>query len=86
MRKPTSNQCQRKTEVSHIVWFNCDHESENNIFADVISKFRFSMPSDQENCSLALHHDNENDIVVRRKMNEFIEIGNITQFWITFKF
>lgn len=38
------------------------------------------MPSDQENCSLALHHDNENDIVVRRKMNEFIEIGNITQF------
>ena len=65
---------------SHIVWFNCDHESENkNIFADVISKFRFSMPSDHEKC-LALQHDNENDIVVRRKINEFIEIGMMKYF------
>lgn len=43
----------------------------------MISKFRFSMPSDHEKCNLALQHDNENDIVVRRKMNEFIEIGMI---------
>lgn len=36
------------------------------------------MPSDHEKCSnLALQHDNENDIVVRRKINEFIEIGSI---------
>lgn len=32
------------------------------------------MPSEERN--LGLQHDNENDIVVRRKKNEFIEIGN----------
>lgn len=32
------------------------------------------MPS--EGSSLGLQHDNENDIVVKRKKNEFIEIGN----------
>lgn len=43
----------------------------------MISKFRFSLPSDldDEEKKIALQHDNENDIVVKRKKNEFLEIG-----------
>lgn len=40
----------------------------------MISKFRFSMPSDDDDRA-ALQHDNDHDIIVKRKKNEFLEIG-----------
>lgn len=49
----------------------------------MISKFRFSVPSDDEKSHLTIQHDNENDIIVRRKFDECIEIGN---FWGCFFF
>lgn len=41
----------------------------------MISKFRFNMPSGDDESCLAVLHDSDNDLVVKRKKNEFIEIG-----------
>jgi hypothetical protein len=53
-----------------------------NIFSyfttDVLSKYRFNLPTtenENEKRNTTLQHDNESDIIVRRKKNEFIEIG-----------
>lgn len=41
----------------------------------MISKFRFSMPSKDDDNHETLQHDNDHDLLVRRKKNEFLEIG-----------
>jgi hypothetical protein len=40
---------------------------------EVISKFRFSKPTTDLNTTL--QHDNEEDLIVTRRKNEFLEIG-----------
>lgn len=48
-----------------------------NLFIDVISKFRFNLPTSREDLTRQLEHDDDNDTIVRRKMNECIEIGQL---------
>lgn len=45
------------------------------LFIDVISKFRFNLPANREEIVQQLEHDDDSDVVVRRKKNECIEIG-----------
>lgn len=61
---------------SHCSVMNLKVKLKNYFFySDVISKFRFSMPSEDDENRVALQHDNDHDIIVKRKINEFLEIG-----------
>lgn len=42
------------------------------LFSDVISKFKFKMPSSGQS---SVQKDQDDDLIVPRKRNEFIEIG-----------
>lgn len=43
--------------------------------SDVISKFRFNLPANRTEIMHQLEYDNDEDVVVPRKKNECIEIG-----------
>lgn len=42
------------------------------LFSDMISKFKFNMPGSGQN---SVQRDQDDDLIVPRKKNEFIEIG-----------
>lgn len=47
---------------------------KNSNIADVISKFKFNMPGGGQSTS-GVQKDQDDDLIVPRKKNEFIEIG-----------
>lgn len=48
-----------------------------NLFLDVISKFRFNLPADTKESASSVEQDADSDLIVSRKRNECIEIGEI---------
>lgn len=47
-----------------------------NVFLDVISKFRFNLPTEQDKVGAQqLEHDEDGDAILPRKKTECIEIG-----------
>lgn len=46
-----------------------------NVFLDVISKFKFNFPANRAEIVQQLEHDDDSDALVVRRKNECIEIG-----------
>lgn len=50
---------------------------KKHLFLDVISKFRFNLPADTKESANSVEQDADSDLIVSRKRNECIEIGEI---------
>lgn len=50
---------------------------KTHLFLDVISKFRFNLPADTKESASGVEQDADSDLIVSRKRNECIEIGEI---------
>lgn len=50
---------------------------KTNLFLDVISKFRFNLPADTKESASSVEQDADSDLIVSRKRNQCIEIGEI---------
>ena len=75
--KQISARCQLQVEVSLAFFYDNEHKNLTfaNLFLDVISKFRFNLPASREEVVKILEHDADSDVIVQRRKNECIEIG-----------
>lgn len=53
---------------------------QKHLFLDVISKFRFNLPADTKETAISVEQDDDSDLIVSRKRNECIEIGEIMSY------
>jgi hypothetical protein len=66
-----------RLEVSSEIYDETNFNSSTLANGNVISKFRFDFPKNREQLLKELETDKDDDLVVRRKRNECLEIGEL---------